>query len=341
MLRFKSFLNENNNYHDPRGIPIVIQQGRHSLSPEERKAEENPGTPAQIEQGKHSRRKKELEEDVSNWLPGFKPQKKEYTDPNLRYGTAAQRGIARRNQSLPGEREIYRALDERYKHDNINHLENDNIDTYSDAIDHHEEHQRTLEKHYSEEPSEDLQKYSESSFELNRHLWEAYARKIKHNEEIDDINISNLDYELENHTLHKPLYVYSGIKRNPGILASLHPKNRLFLPGYTSTSIKPSIAGEFASSLERGNLERGASSESSMGEKHILRIHVPQGSSGYYLGSRSHFDNEHEFLLPRQTSLHIDKKPESFDFTSKYSINPMNRRIVNVWNARVLLPNEI
>lgn len=42
----------------------------------------------------------------------------------------------------------------------------------------------------------------------------------------------------------------------------------------------------------------------------MIRFHLPKGHHGLYLGTRSNFANEHEFLLPRNMRVKIGEHPE-------------------------------
>lgn len=346
MLRFKSFITENKKYIDKRGIPMLIMHGQHSLSPEEIQAQtpnkentDKKGNPLLIQQGKHSERKSKLKEEAGYRFTDY--QDPYYGRPN-NYGTAAQKGMARRVEELPSISRIANHVDNFYKMDNLGHINDYDFDHNSDSMYHYDQHEQALEDHYHKTSGlpEDIFKYSEGSWVLNDHLWDSYKNKTEPKSRMGGIDIKGLDDALSETQLHKPLYVYSGVKRNPGLLAAMHPKRRIFLPAYTSTSIQPRTALSFAGSIKRGTEGEESWSNEQEGERHILRIHVPSGNNGYYLGTKSNFDNEKEFLLPRDTTIHVEENPQTFVHKNP-SGGPLSKRLVSVWNARVLRPHEI
>jgi hypothetical protein len=320
--------------------------GQHSLSPNENqelKTNTNTnekGTPLLIQQGKHSENKSKLKEEA-----GYRFN--QYQDPYsskrpTNYGTAAQKGMARRVEELPSISKIADQVNEFYKMDNLGHINDYNFDHEQKSMYHYDQHEQALEDHYHRSYGihPELFKYSEGSWVLNDHLWESYKNKTEPNERAGGINIREMDSALSDVQLHKPLYVFSGVKRNPGMLAAMHPKRRIFLPSYTSTSIEPRTALSFAGSIKRGTESEENWSNDQEGERHILRIHVPAGNNGHYLGTKSNFDNEKEFLLPRNTSIHVEENPQTFVHKNP-SGGPLSKRLVSVWNARVLRPHEI
>lgn len=78
--------------------------------------------------------------------------------------------------------------------------------------------------------------------------------------------------------------------------------------GYTSTSLRPSVAKNFADF----SLSPETSYHDKNGEKHThsLKIHVPKGHPGAYIEHLAVHEHEREFILPRNTKLHIHAAPE-------------------------------
>jgi hypothetical protein len=59
----------------------------------------------------------------------------------------------------------------------------------------------------------------------------------------------------------------------------------------------------------------------------MIRFHLPKGHHGLYLGTRSNFTNEHEFLLPRNTRIKVGEHPEIHP-------HPHDRNTeIHVWDA--------
>jgi hypothetical protein len=143
--------------------------------------------------------------------------------------------------------------------------------------------------------------YSSSSFYLNRDLHDARAEgrgpSPEHKEQTE-----HLDSALKKQKLPYPLTVHHGSYADIGKEAAKTSSREVHIPSYTSTSIKPSVATRFA------NLHHDPQTGKSV--THVLRIHLPKGHHGIYLGTRSSFSNEHEFLMPRNTRLRIAEHPE-------------------------------
>ena len=68
---------------------------------------------------------------------------------------------------------------------------------------------------------------------------------------------------------------------------------------------------------------------------HVLRIHLPKGHHGLYIGKMSKHRGEKEFLLPRHTRLRISSKPQIT------AIHPtLKGHTVHVWDAHVVRSNK-
>ncbi len=158
-----------------------------------------------------------------------------------------------------------------------------------------------------------LKKYTKASWETNKELMNKATGKpsiFQHgnydtasekeykdeNAQIHHEHVKSLDasFHHPNAVLKNDLHVFHGTNKfNPGEEAK-KGSGRITLPTYTSTSINANTAREFA----------GTSDDS-----HIIHIHLKKGQRAHYLGSHSHYDNEKEVLLPRNTTLQIHPKP--------------------------------
>jgi hypothetical protein len=331
---------------DKRGIPMMISQGGHSIPPEDRMQQDPKGNPALISQGKHSdpktAKKKPLKEAVfpneykDQWNPAYKFNvDKYYADPRI--GTAAQFGLERETKRSPSDSAAYDTIRDRYKLDN-HHLTN-GTDISKDALWHYTEHHNTLANHYGSRKADlhpEIRRYTEDSSHLNSNLWNSFMKGQDPERYINDHDTHELDDALNSNKLPDRLTVYSGVKMNPGLYAGRNSYNRIYLPGYTSTSIDPGVAYNFSQGIRRGT-ESDAQYGDGSSDRHILRIHLPKDHPGEYVGSRSHFDSESEFLLPRQTSLQLMPDPT----VTKYS-NPYRGRLstfhIHVWDAHPVKP---
>ena len=136
-----------------------------------------------------------------------------------------------------------------------------------------------------------------SSGYINNHLWSKHM--AKHNDPYisdpdhmlrrqfnDDFlkpTIENIDKLLNHHKTPHNLTVYSGIHEDH--VSHFTTKGLIHHPTYLSTSLNKSIARGF------GKKENG--------DYHVLKINVPKGHVGAYMGHFSKFEKEREFLLPR------------------------------------------
>ena len=157
-----------------------------------------------------------------------------------------------------------------------------------------------------------IKKYSEFSFGTNKELinkatgqsslhkilphhsnYES-AQKSKSAQAHED-HVKSLDasFNHPNATLKHDVHVYHGTNKwHPGEAARVGG-GKINMPTYTSTSINPTIAHDFA---------HGSNS-------HILHIHLKKGQKAHYIGSHSHYDTEQEMMLPRNKTLHVHPTP--------------------------------
>jgi hypothetical protein len=127
--------------------------------------------------------------------------------------------------------------------------------------------------------------------------------------------ITSIDKSLRKNKTPDDMVVYSGISASHGSKI----KNNLVLhhPSYLSTSLSPLVAKSFAGGNDSTD---------------ILKIHVPKGHSGAYVGEISHHRAEREFVLPRGLTLriHPDKQqtmimPGDRDYTVHHAtIEPID-----------------
>lgn len=180
--------------------------------------------------------------------------------------------------------------------------------------------------HHSPEHKKAIKKYTENSLRLNRHLLDQYKAGTEPGDTFENHNIGHLDDVVHERALRHDLHVYSGVGFHPGEEAAKDPEGKLHLPAYTSTSVNKTTALNFATDRFDSKGER---------HNHILHIHLKPGQKGHYIGERGYHGNEYEFLLPRNTTLKVNPKPQSFPAGS----HRLNDYPVHVWHAHVV-PNE-
>lgn len=80
---------------------------------------------------------------------------------------------------------------------------------------------------------------------------------------------------------------------------NMSSNGRFMIPGATSTSLSPLTAMQFSKPLDANGTR---TSIDTPGIKHVLQIHLKQGTPAVYLGKRSTFPEERETLLPHATT---------------------------------------
>lgn len=150
-----------------------------------------------------------------------------------------------------------------------------------------------------------INSYTGGSRILNKALYQAHANGEKAPTEVRGFThtheVKKLDQALSRNKLPSDLHVFSGVGFDPSLKAAKHPEHHLHLPAYTSTSIKKSVARNFAANQgnEKPELQKGGV------KGHILHIHLPKGHAGAYIDKESNYQGEKEFLLPRATTIKI------------------------------------
>jgi hypothetical protein len=97
------------------------------------------------------------------------------------------------------------------------------------------------------------------------------------------------------------LTTFSGLQSDPSEAAKKHPENKLFLPSYTSSTIKPNVADNFIKPIRIDDTE----------VSHVMKFKFPEGmNAGTYVGHISHHPSEYEFLTRRGMSVHLEPEPE-------------------------------
>jgi hypothetical protein len=196
----------------------------------------------------------------------------------------------------------------------VNHNQNKHLgdraqDISNKLTDHlHKNHPlNTKELHHTKE-------YTSSSSDVNFALIHAHKNK-KDIEPYYHQSIHHLDSATSRPIGHH-LHLYSGLGFNPD-----HMKNKnghVHLPAYTSMTHDKSRAREFA-------LDKAYKHED--GSKHILHIHMKKTDKGLHVSHFSHYHDEHETILPRNTKIKIHKKPTIYnDYGSK----------THVWHAHII-----
>lgn len=267
------------------------------------------GTPVLISQGKHSL---------------IDPPKKKSDRPTP---VLISQG---KHSRIDEEREEPKVHD--HTTDAVRHLEHENVHGLGKELEAHADHP-------SNQNLEHIVRYTSGSKTLNRELYNQHINDpdSEPDRHIGTHDVHGLDAALKHKTTDRPLTVFSGVKWHPGHAAQQNSQRKVFLPAYTSTSLRPHVAVDFAEAMERGTSNEYDSWESHHGpDNHMLKIHVPKGHHGSYVGDSSKYKEEKEFLLPRRTTLKIDPHPEVQHY--RHDMGGKNGR-VHIWNAHVV-PHE-
>lgn len=196
-----------------------------------------------------------------------------------------------------------------------------------------------LEQHYDHKSNPffpAVYRYTQSSKGLNVHLFDHHKEHNNPHHPIDHpefgTHVAELDKALGLQQLNRPLVVMSGLKKNPGLI--MGGDKRLYHPAYLSTSIRPSVAGTFAVPLVPGTHDEAPYEQNH--DMHILMAHLDSGQHGFYVGSRSKYRHEHEFLMPRRTMFRVHDH-DVHHFFNSYG-DPVKTNL-HIWHATPINPD--
>jgi ADP-ribosyltransferase exoenzyme len=170
-----------------------------------------------------------------------------------------------------------------------------------------------------------------SGYDISTSRSAAYKDTAKH-----------LDAALDKHKTSEDMHVYTGLKHSPSkhfkkVNGKVPDKAIVHLPAYTSTSSSFHSAREFAENTMHQNDERhnidyeDGDHGDGFTARHVLKLHVPNGSHAMSLMKHSFDPAEKEILLHRGHHIEVDSKPTKTD------------KNTYVWNAKVVAhkPNDL
>lgn len=243
-----------------------------------------------------------------------------------------QHGSHSLDKKLKEETRVFTSPDEykREAHFKNNHG-NEHLGKTINDVHHYLKNLHDVNNSTTQEEKNALMEYSGSSSGLNRHLIAHNGVSDEHTSDYYRGNVKGLDSAIAKHTLPK-MILHSGIGWNPE--KETNSQNRMFrTSAYTSSSIDPNISRGFAKEVYEDPNAYGSPST-----RHMLRIHVPAGQKGIHLGNSddnspitSH--NEHEVILPRNTTYKINKVPAEIHKSEWGS--PLH-----VWDAHIVPHGE-
>lgn len=154
----------------------------------------------------------------------------------------------------------------------------------------------------------------------------------KHNagREIDDHEKEQahaLTKILDKHKTKEDTHVYTGIPKSPAEHFKDHNKPAtMHLPAFTSTSTSKKTSKAFAEFVHHKNDSKHGivHHKEDKVAAHILKIHVPKGTSAASIRKQSDQPTEHEVLLNRGHHIEVHPKPEHIGNN------------IHVWHAKIV-----
>lgn len=163
--------------------------------------------------------------------------------------------------------------------------------------------------------------YSKDSKSLNYALIQAHKNKS----DLTDHN-KTVTHHLDSAT-NKPIghetHLYSGIGFNPAKMKN--ENGHVHLPAYMSLTHDKAIAHKFARKPHEDAITAKEKKETH--DQHILHLHMKKNDKGLHMSHLSDFNNEHETLLPRNTTIKIHHEP---------TVYHDGKRKVHIWHAKVV-----
>ncbi len=168
-----------------------------------------------------------------------------------------------------------------------------------------------LRKHYrwpNDEHIAQLKEYTNGSSAINKYLYEKSSPIFKGVEPHYNDKIKDLDEAMARNKTPKDIVVYSALKRSPEQLKEFHSISegkhfRIHLPAFTSTTVTRAKMFSFGS---KANIQSKYGND----KKHYITIRVPKGSHGAYVENLTSWPEEKEFILPRDSKIHVYSKPK-------------------------------
>lgn len=167
--------------------------------------------------------------------------------------------------------------------------------------------------------------YTAGSRVVNKEMWSAHHADREPATQVHGFNnthdIKGLDKAVGRNKLGHDLHVYSGVAFDPEKAAKHHPEGHIHLPAYTSTSVDKDIARNFAAN-QRNDKSHLGNSEGGKVMGHVMHVHLKKGQAGAFVGNKSNFAHEHEFILPRGTTLkHEHSETHEDNFYDPYRVH--------------------
>lgn len=154
-----------------------------------------------------------------------------------------------------------------------------------------------------------LAKYTRGSTALN-HALHQHHRFIPLDHDTKE-HADHLTKAIGKHKTTEDTVLYTGIKHSP--VKHFNHKDEhahVHLPAFTSTTTSRHQAHGFSNDVKHNNDKHHGVEHGEFGAQHILKLHVPKGTSAVSVRKRSEFPTEHEVLLNRGHDIKIHPKPK-------------------------------
>jgi len=179
-------------------------------------------------------------------------------------------------------------------------------------------------KHLNVDHLASIRKYTQDSTMINGYLHNKHNKKNA--TEIYHDQVSNLSSALDKQKTKKPADVYTGVPYSPAkhfhqVDGKTPQHTIVHLPAFTSTSTSRRKAAEFARSTRHKNDKNHGIKEET---RHVIKIHVPAGSSAASVRDESQMEHEQEVLLNRGHNIQIHHEPEDIGHNTM------------LWHAKVI-----
>jgi hypothetical protein len=178
---------------------------------------------------------------------------------------------------------------------------------------------------------EHVRGYTDYSFPLNKTLRDYHEGQSLNPDHKDHIDA--MTRILNSNKTKEDTHVYTGLKSSPAkhftpVNGKIPTTVERHQPLFASTSSSLEMARSFSEDVKHKNdPTHGIEHHGEEGSRHVLKIHIPKGSSAASVRHLSFVPGEHEIVLNRGHDMEIHHKPE-------YHVSPKGEKTY-IWHAKV------
>ena len=162
-----------------------------------------------------------------------------------------------------------------------------------------------------------LKEYSDSSTAINGMLHQhdqGYSISPQKKQTYGE-TASLIDSAIEKHKTTGSMHVFTGVRFSPAkhfkkVKGVVPETQKLKLPAFTSTSSSLDASRAFARDTSDSNDENHGIDSTKFPHRHILKIHVPEGSHAMSMMQHTFAPSEREILLHRGHTIEVHHQPE-------------------------------